>query len=269
MTLRPRAKGIIAALMASLAMAATPAHALELPRPMGSAPIAVDMGTGDAAHYRRYRHRNNGVDTGDIIAGILVLGGIAAIASAAGRDDDRPYRERANVPDRERGREADRSFESRGISRAVDMCMEEIERGRDRVASVDEAVRNAQGWYVSGALESGHAFTCRIGNDGRIDQVDVAGRTDVANSSGGEDRSYVDDRQYDDAVYARLRATQAGAPQPGLRDDRSAVVSSRSGDDAGGQRPAYPGGPFPGEQGYDDYVSGGQQPNLSSYQVAR
>jgi len=248
MTLKSGPKGIAAALVASFVMATTPAHALDLPRRAGRAPIAVDAGVSDAAHYRHYRRRNNGIDAGDIIAGILVLGGIAAVASAASRDDDQPRRYPADARDAERDRDRQRergqSFESRGITRAVDMCVNEIERGRDRVAGVDEGLRNAEGWLVSGVLESGQGFTCRIGNDGRIDEINVGTRYDASSSTG-------EDRQYGEAVYTRLRAAQAGTPE-----DRRSV--RMDGDTVGGDpQPAYPGGPFPGEEGYDDYVGAG------------
>ena len=37
----------------------------------------------------RYYDRDRGIDVGDVVAGVAIIGGIAAIASALGRDGDR------------------------------------------------------------------------------------------------------------------------------------------------------------------------------------
>ena len=51
--------------------------------------------------------------------------------------------------------------------------MSEAERGSDRVGSVDSATRSAEGWRVSGELENGAAWSCAIGNDGRISDMNL------------------------------------------------------------------------------------------------
>ena len=49
--------------------------------------IAVGAAAPAEAQYRdRYRDRDRGIDAGDIITGIAVLGGIAAVTNALGRD---------------------------------------------------------------------------------------------------------------------------------------------------------------------------------------
>ena len=74
-----------AALAASLSMAATPLSAAELPQLAGhravEAPGVFDADAVNADGYRRW-HRRDRVDAGDVIGGILVLGTIAAVASA-------------------------------------------------------------------------------------------------------------------------------------------------------------------------------------------
>ena len=86
----------------------------------------------------------------------------------------------------------------------------------------------------------GDRFSCRIGNDGRIQGLDFDGR--YQSSAVSQDRQYADD------VYSRLRQQQSGASQ-----DTFAASSQRSQDVAA---PAYPGGPYPDEPGYDDYEAG-------------
>ena len=74
-------------------------------------------------------------------------------------------------------------------------------------------VRSVQGWQVTGSLRTGEPFTCRIGNDGRIETVEY-GRGGFSGT----------DRQWDDDRYAAARAAHEGAV------------------------PAYPGGPIGDEE---------------------
>jgi hypothetical protein len=138
------------------------------------------------------RHHND-IDAGDVITGILIIGGIAAIASAASkgskdrqrdsrdRDRDRDYRDR---DDRERddsrgyGNDDRPSWqEGRGIDNAVNRCVAEVERGDRRVDQVETVNRDGEGWRVSGRMSGGDNFTCAIGSDGRIRSSNVGGQT--------------------------------------------------------------------------------------------
>ena len=89
-----------------------------------AAVAALSFAAPADAQYRRY-DRDRGVDAGDIIAGVAILGGIAAIASAVDRDGNRygyGYR------DRYRG----------GYNYAVQSCAQEAQRmGRGRVQILD------------------------------------------------------------------------------------------------------------------------------------
>ncbi|UYH56149.1 hypothetical protein N6L26_06235 [Qipengyuania sp. SS22] len=215
------------ALLAALSLTAMPVQAAELPAP--AAPAAAHAapawmpGDDDAAGHRRYRHRRDrGVDAGDVLAGILIIGGIAAIANAAKGSTERYPRRDTRYPEPRRGGVS--YDDGRGIDRAVDMCVDEIERNA-RVDTVDAVNRDARGWTVSGALYDGQGFNCSIGADGRIEAIDYD-RGDAR-----YDRSYDDaarfegeDRQYDDAYYAAMRARSDSA------------------------QPAYPGGPLPGDE---------------------
>ena len=166
--------------------------------------------------YRRHRHRDRGIDAGDVIAGVAIIGGIAAIASAVGnRDRDRARYE----PRYDR-----RSSEPSGLDRAGAICRDEIERSA-RVEAIDAVRRTAAGWTVQGRLFDGSGFTCTLGNHGRVDAIRY-----------GEAGLVGIDRQYSSARYAAAwdRVGQGYA----------------SPDDA---VPAYPGGLVPGATYADDY----------------
>ncbi len=181
--------------------------------------------------YRRGHRRGSG-----ILTGILVLGGIAAIASAANSNNRRRDREVVVVErDRDNRRYDDRRSNPRssngsGIDNAVSQCLTEIERDV-RVEGVDGASRLAQGWVVSGTLFNGTGFTCQIDNSGRISNIDY-GSFSGGSYDGGVDRSATG--QLSATSYADARAAVNG---------QNFVQSAPS--DQG--QPAYPGGPLPGE----------------------
>ena len=220
---------VVPALLAVVSMTAMPAQAAELPQ-VGPVHVAQAIspawapGDDTADQYRRYRHRRHrGVDAGDVIAGVLILGGIAAVASAASSARDRNPR----YPDPQRGDY--RYDDTRGLDRAVSICVDEIERNA-RIQTVDAVNRNARGWSVTGSMYDGQSFSCAIGENGRIDAIDY-GRGGASYGNGYSDGGYgyeanngIDDRQYSDDYYAAARART-----------ESAV-------------PAYPGGPLPGEE---------------------
>ncbi|WP_394727449.1 hypothetical protein [Altererythrobacter sp. GH1-8] len=264
--------GAAVGMAAALAMAITPvaASAAEVrgaPRGVGQSPTYKLPGTFDTTpetvqrhrdwyRYRGYhRHRHRGIDAGDVFAGVLILGGIAAIASAAESNKrDREYRER-DVRYRERDyRDRDYDYRpqrgdsrydgGRGIDNAVRMCVNEIERDV-RVDSVDGVDRTGEGWRVSGALYNGEGFTCRIGPDGRISDIDYGARASsedfsdaFADSDISDERAAVGQWSADRYAQAR-RTTDTGKP----------AARTIEAD----QIPAYPGGPLPGEElGADD-----------------
>jgi len=233
--------------VAAFAMAASPAAALELAA-VGTAPAKVQTGEADKAYgWRHHRRRHHGIDAGDVIAGVLVLGSIAAIASAASSNRNRqrvetryPRRDDAGYDMRGDARR------SSGMNRAIDMCVDQVERGSEQVGSVDNASRTGDGWRVSGALDDGGGWNCWIDNDGRIRQVDLG---EWFSYSGPEPRlgpTMAAGPQLSDADYARARAAvdQQGSEQ---FDD---------GDLQDVPQPAYPGGPLPGEEGYEEALTG-------------
>lgn len=156
------------ALAASVSMIATPA-------------LARDRWGGWGGHRSHDR-----VDGGDILAGILIIGGIAAIASAASKSN-KARQEQRNHPDTQPPyREESRDYagddnrpewrEGSGIDGAVNRCIDEVNRGRERVGEVDSVNRDAEGWRVAGTTTGNGNFSCTIDRDGRIRNVNVDGR---------------------------------------------------------------------------------------------
>lgn len=239
----------LAGALAAATMAFTPAQAAQV-RQAGTIGYATgvqsdfrtsaydgEAETAERYRYRRYGHRRNRVDAGDVIAGVLVLGGIAAIASAA--SNNRRSREREVVVvdrDRARTRYDNRRTGGSGLDGAVSQCLTEIERDV-RVDSVENASRTGEGWVVSGTLFNGSGFSCRIDNSGRISDIDYGG---FSRSGYGSSEA---DGQWSDSRYADARAA-VGTQTP---DQNTSFAYAEA--DTGAQ-PAYPGGPLPGEEGY-------------------
>lgn len=160
---------------------------------MVAAPALADRGWGGG-----YRHHDRD-DTGAwVVGGIIGIGILAAIASAASKskrerearegvyrgDDYRGDDYRRDDYRRDDNRYGNRSEDSRpaysgsprGIDGAVDRCVSEVERGSTRVESVDNAARDANGWRVSGRINGGQSFECTIDGEGRIRGVSIDGR---------------------------------------------------------------------------------------------
>jgi len=253
--------GASAGLLAALSMVSMPASAAEMPLGMivaapGSAVFADFNSTSidsesDIAEWRGRgrgwrggwrRHRR--VDAGDVIAGVLILGGIAAIADAASDSRRRDREGERRRYERRDYRPQRRDNGTRGLDRAVDQCVGEIQRDV-RVDRVDSVDRTANGWIVTGSLFNGSGFTCAIGNNGRIDAIEYGDFKGAGNDRGG----YSADGQFDDDTYYAARQSSRGVPPTyrtrtyeatGNADEPFAQVD-------GDLRPAYPGGPLPGE----------------------
>ncbi len=102
------------------------------------------------------RHRDRGVDAGDVIAGALVIGGIAALAGAFDGDDrrDRRYRDRRHHNGYGYNRRG-------GGQRAVQRCIRVAERQARRfggyrfadVTQIRDIDRTRYGWRVKGRIQ--------------------------------------------------------------------------------------------------------------------
>jgi hypothetical protein len=219
-----------AAMMAIFSMLATPVAAAEQPRvqspqPVDVAPVAGE-GSMTAERHRRYRwRRNRGIDAGDVLTGILIIGGIAAITDAA-RDAERDrrrerdaeyerdYRDR-DYADRDYAdrRDADRYARSVSPSQAAETCLEEVEQLGD-AQDADLIRRVGEGWRVEGRMDDGTPYSCEIGPDGRVREIGLTG-------SVGPSYAAEDDLQADiDYAAARERQEEytyrlAQAEEPG------------------------------------------------------
>ncbi|HEX7710471.1 MAG TPA: hypothetical protein VF418_05990 [Sphingomonadaceae bacterium] len=152
-------------------------------------------------------HHHDGISFGDVVAGGLIIGGIAAIATAANsskhHDTDRydgppPERYdddyRAPPPRYQDGYAAPaRNYRTGGINDAVSGCVDQVERGNDRVAAVDNATRTADGWHVSGQLSQGGGFNCSVDSDGRVRQLDFGHGRYSYNDAQPQDGQWSDD----------------------------------------------------------------------------
>lgn len=194
---------------AALSLLATPASAVGLPLP--AAAKAYDPSVETVERHRRHHH-DDGIDAGDILAGVLILGGIAAIAGAVEKSEreDR-YPPPPATPPRYRGVATTGSYQG-SLGRAVDLCVGEVERGFGEVGAVDAANRTGEGWQVSGELASGRAWSCWIDGEGRVSGVDLADGYDAEEDYEAGERyegSYVAppaDGQWSDEAYSRARA---------------------------------------------------------------
>jgi len=110
----------------------------------GAAAVAAIGFAAPAEAQYRDRYGRGGIDTGDIITGVAVLGGIAAIASALDRDGNRygyDYR------DRYRG----------GYDYAVQSCAQEAQRmGRGQVRITDVDRTGNDRYRVRGVVQAGY-----------------------------------------------------------------------------------------------------------------
>ncbi len=126
-----------------------------------------------------YHHRDR-VDAGDIFTGILIIGGIAAIASAANNNKKRERYERVERRERDDRYERDYARDERpqwqegtGVNGAINRCLGEVTRGNNQNAEVDAVNRDGDGWKVEGRAEGGD-FSCTIDGSGRIRNIQIA-----------------------------------------------------------------------------------------------
>jgi hypothetical protein len=109
---------------------------------LAAASLLATLASPADARRRHYRHHDD-LDSGDVVAGAVVIGGIAAIASAI------------------------REGKRRKQDIAVDRCSAEAEsRTGDRVAEIFSVGRRKGYYTVEGALDGGdgpgNSFTCTV-----------------------------------------------------------------------------------------------------------
>jgi len=163
-------------------------------------------GGGDRYRHRRH-HRGDGIDTGDVIAGVAVVGVLAAILSAKSRDDrDRRAHDQAppspsRADNSEPGYTPDRSGDARadasgpagangiisGETAAVDACAVAAEQEAARIGQnpsvrdIETVDGSGREWRIAGTVETRdgyrstpatHRFDCSV-RYGQIERVDV------------------------------------------------------------------------------------------------
>lgn len=90
---------------------------------------------------RGWRHHDHDVDAGDVIAGVVVIGILAAILSSAGKNKRDDHRANGNINSEDA---------------AVDACAKaaEVQAGnKASVRDITQVDRSADGWEVEGVVE--------------------------------------------------------------------------------------------------------------------
>ncbi|HEY5724314.1 MAG TPA: hypothetical protein VIT45_18535 [Allosphingosinicella sp.] len=164
----------------------------------GAAAAAMLTVTAAAPASAQYRHRDSGIDAGDIATGVAILGGIAAITAAIGNDGSRygyGYRNRYRDD----------------YTYAVNACGREAERyGRGQVQITDVDRRGNNSYRVRGVIQAGYdrydrgydrrydrdygrndydrgdrdGFTCTVRGNGRITNFKVNDRGNYGYNDG-------------------------------------------------------------------------------------
>ncbi|WP_299193195.1 hypothetical protein [uncultured Erythrobacter sp.] len=127
-------------------------------------------------------HRDRGIDAGDVIAGAVIIGGLAALAGAFDNDDrrDRRYRDRdyrGNGYDGNRGYRGNQGYRG-GAERAVQRCIRRAERQARRfggwryadVTEIRDIDRTRYGFRVRGRMvvEGARGYRGRNADRGRF-----------------------------------------------------------------------------------------------------
>lgn len=157
----------------------------------------------------RYRHhRGGGIDGGDVLAGVLVIGGIAAIMSAASKKDKDAEQAQPNrypggpqadeqgygdepaepeygardgdvdqVPaDADADADADRGTARGSFDGAVDACSAALDRSERQLDTVENVRRMGGRYSVEGRLQDGHDYACSVDDGGTVRSVAVDGQ---------------------------------------------------------------------------------------------
>lgn len=232
------------ALLAATSLA-LPAQAAPLPVRASASSVHGWTVDDETVHGHRYRGWGRRDNSGDILAGILILGGAVAVLKAAERSRERRdrdggdwdgdgrypdsrypdarYRDRPGYDGdyddgagyRDRGDSRD-GYAGRGIDGAVEDCVAEVERS-ERVGSVDTADRTASGWKIAGDLAKGGRYSCSFGSDGRVRDIQIdgdrAGTRDDNDAWRDDDSDWGESGQRDDDYYASARE-RIGETQP-------------------------------------------------------
>ena len=151
---------------------------------MAASPAMAQSGGGWGGGWNGGWGRHDRVDAGDVLTGILVIGGIAAIASAIKSKERNRRGERGDGYPRARNSGYGNDYgndngqqwqQGSGIESAVDRCSNEVSRGTGRVQAVESINRDGDGWRVEGRTAAGKSFSCSVDGSGQIRNVQVDG----------------------------------------------------------------------------------------------
>jgi hypothetical protein len=131
------------------------------------------------------RYDNRGIDTGDVIAGVAVLGGIAAIVAAMSNDGNRyGY--------------ANRYRYRNDYTAAVNSCGYEAERygrgGQVRITDIDR--RSSRSYRVRGVIDAGYGYN----NYSRYGRYDPYGRNYGYNNGYARQAAFACTARYDGRI---------------------------------------------------------------------
>lgn len=157
--------------------------------------IAAAVASPAHAQYRDRDRDDDGISAGEVIAGAVILGGLAAVIASADNDRDRDYRYRDRHDRRGYNRynsraavdqcvrTAEREAQRYTGSRAEVYEIRDIDRERNgyevkgRIAVQDRRYRGGWGEYRRNYRNSGWdegRYTCRVRN-GRVVDLDYSG----------------------------------------------------------------------------------------------
>ena len=112
--------------------------------------------------------RDDGIDAGDIIAGALIIGGIAAVAGAFDGNDDYRYRDRRYDDRRYRDRDYRRLSSRAAVERCVRVAEQQAYRAGYRqvkVTDIRDVDRKSYGYKIKGRIAVDEGY--RDGRYGR------------------------------------------------------------------------------------------------------
>lgn len=177
-----------AAIVAATTMAVSPAMAtrtVSITAPLSAKPAPLPGWTPADDVFANHRRNRGGSTVGNVLTGLLVIGGIAAVAKAIDKDQEKrrrdrtqgrdyPYRDGPYTDEPYDYRDSDRdgrddSFgrgDSREANRAVDACAAEAQRS-GRVDEILDVNRVGDEWRVRGDYDDGRAFSCSVDRNGR------------------------------------------------------------------------------------------------------
>ena len=163
-----------------------------------AAALVTVAAPAQAQRYDRYDRNRDGISAGEVIAGAVILGGIAAVIASSDNDRYRDYDDRRyNDRDYNNGYDNRRYNNGYGSRRAVNQCVNAVETWANRysrsdVTQINKIDRTRNGYRITGKLvvQDGWRGNNRgYGND-RYDRYDRDDRYEDNRYGQGYGRGY-------------------------------------------------------------------------------